>query len=78
VPKIYSRCTKVLSFHPPSHNFELANRYDPDPVQTGVPEKFDPETVVTAVYYDCKSKHYNVKCFRIDNPKEGRRLPFTP
>lgn len=55
-------------------DFELTNRYDPD--DTLVIEKFDPEVVVTAVYFDGKSKRHYVKRFKIDNPREGKKFTF--
>lgn len=43
---------------------ELTNRYDPDAVMLIAP--FDPEKVISTVYYDAKSMQHYAKRFRID------------
>ena len=46
-------------------DFELTNRFDNDNIV--LIEKFDPAKIVTAIYFDAKTKHYNVKRFRIES-----------
>ncbi|MCD6375337.1 MAG: DNA gyrase/topoisomerase IV subunit A [Caldisericaceae bacterium] len=54
-------------------NFELTNRYDPEKVI--VIEKFNPETVVSAVYYDAEQDNFFVKRFKIETQTTDK--PFT-
>ncbi|WP_262482308.1 DNA gyrase/topoisomerase IV subunit A [Catalinimonas alkaloidigena] len=56
--------------------YELTNRYEPDSV--GVLEKFEPEGVVTAVYYEGKQKAYYVKRFNIETSSINKRFLFLP
>ena len=44
---------------------DISNRYDADNVL--LIEKFHPEKVVTAIYFDAKSKQFNVKRFMIES-----------
>lgn len=46
-------------------DFELTNRYDADAVVRI--EKFVPEKIVTAIYYDSKSDQYNAKRFKVES-----------
>ena len=46
-------------------NSDISNRYDADNVL--LIEKFHPEKVVTAIYFDSKSKQFNVKRFMIES-----------
>lgn len=46
-------------------DFELTNRYDPDAVV--LIEKFAPEKIVSAIYYDSKTGQYNAKRFKIES-----------
>jgi len=46
-------------------DFELTNRYDIDNLL--LIEKFSPEKVVTAVYYDARARQFNAKRFRIES-----------
>ena len=46
-------------------NSDISNRYDADNVL--LIEKFHPEKVVTAIYFDAKSKQFNVKRFMIES-----------
>ncbi len=45
-------------------DFELTNRYDND--QLLLIEKFNPEKVISAIYFDVKSGNFNVKRFLIE------------
>jgi len=55
-------------------SFELTNRYDIN--QTLLIEKFDPERVVSAVYYDGSGKTYYVKRFKIETTTLGKKFCF--
>lgn len=57
-------------------DFELTNRYDMDKIL--VLEKFEPETVVGAVYLDSKQKAHFVKRFQIETTTLGKRFSFLP
>ncbi len=54
--------------------FDLTNRYDPDNV--AIIEKFNPETVISAVHYDGASKNFYVKRFKIETQKVGKLFSF--
>jgi topoisomerase IV subunit A len=53
---------------------ELTNRFVPE--QVVFIERFDPERVVTAVYYDGASKTHFVKRFRIETTTLGKKFSF--
>jgi topoisomerase IV subunit A len=55
-------------------DFELTNRYDADNVI--LIEKFHREKVISAVYYDAKSKQFNVKRFLIESMTLKTRYSF--
>ncbi|WP_100627074.1 DNA gyrase/topoisomerase IV subunit A [Algoriphagus formosus] len=55
-------------------NFELTNRYEPNDVL--LIEKFDPEKVLSAVYYDGGSKNYFVKRFQIETTTQNKKFNF--
>lgn len=55
-------------------NFELTNRYEPNEVL--LIEKFDPEKVLSAVYYDGGSKNYFVKRFQIETTTLNKKFNF--
>lgn len=57
-------------------DFELTNRYDMDKIL--ILEKFEPETVVGAVYLDSKQKAHFVKRFQIETTTLGKRFSFLP
>ncbi|MEM1327659.1 MAG: DNA gyrase/topoisomerase IV subunit A [Bacteroidota bacterium] len=55
-------------------DYELTNRYEPKEImQIG---KFDPEAVVSAIYYDGNKKQTMVKRFQIETSTQGQRFPF--
>ncbi|RYE23861.1 MAG: DNA gyrase/topoisomerase IV subunit A, partial [Sphingobacteriales bacterium] len=60
---------KVIAFYKDGTyeltDFELTNRYEPDAVM--LMERFSPEKVVTAIYYDSKNDQYNAKRFLIES-----------
>lgn len=55
-------------------DFELTNRYDIDNIV--LIEKFNPKKVVSAIYYDAKSKQFNVKRFVIESQTLKTRYSF--
>ncbi|SDD23178.1 topoisomerase-4 subunit A [Algoriphagus faecimaris] len=55
-------------------NFELTNRYEPTEVL--LIEKFDPEKVVSAVYYDGGSKTFYVKRFLVETTTMNKKFNF--
>ncbi len=55
-------------------DFELTNRYDIDNVISV--EKFQKDKVVTAVYFEAKSKQYNVKRFLIESVTLKNKYSF--
>ncbi len=55
-------------------DFELTNRYDADDV-IGI-EKFNPEKIVSVIYFDAKTNAYNAKRFKIESQGLKTRYPF--
>jgi len=55
-------------------NYELTNKYEPE--TTVLLEKFDPEKVISAVYYDGNNKHHYVKRFNIETSTPDKRFTF--
>lgn len=55
-------------------NFELTNRYEPAEVL--LIEKFDPQKVVSAVYFDGGSKTFYVKRFQIETTTINKKFNF--
>ena len=55
-------------------NYELTNRYEPD--HTVLLEKFDPEKVISAAYYDGNNKQHYVKRFKIETSTPDKRFSF--
>ena len=56
-------------------NFELTNKYDMDDII--FLEKFDPNKIYTAVYYDGDSKNYYVKRFKVELKSEKYKTPIV-
>ncbi len=56
-------------------DFEITNRYDADNVM--LIEKFHPEKLVTAIYFDAKSKQFNVKRFLIESQSLKNKYNFV-
>ena len=54
--------------------FDITNRYDADNVV--LIEKFHPEKIVTAIYFDAKSKQFNAKRFNIESQTLKSRYLF--
>ena len=55
-------------------DYELTNRYDADNLKHI--EKFQPEKVITAIYYDAKNKQYNAKRFVIESTTLKNKYSF--
>jgi topoisomerase-4 subunit A len=55
-------------------DFEFSNRYDADSVV--LIEKFNPEKIVTAIYFDAKAKQFNLKRFRIESQTLKNKYQF--
>jgi len=54
--------------------FELINRYEMDAIS--IVQKFDPSSVITAIYFDGKKTAYFVKRFHIETTSVGQRFMF--
>lgn len=55
-------------------NYEITNRYESnDAVYI---EKFNPERIVTAVYYDADKKQFNIKRFKIETQTLNNKFSF--
>ncbi|WP_341839186.1 DNA gyrase/topoisomerase IV subunit A [Chitinophaga caseinilytica] len=55
-------------------NFELTNRFDAE--QAMYIEKFNPERIVSTVYFDADKKQYNVKRFKIETQTLNNKFSF--
>jgi len=55
-------------------DFDITNRYDADNVV--LIEKFHPEKVISAIYFDAKTKQYNAKRFIIESQTLRSRYSF--
>jgi topoisomerase IV subunit A len=54
--------------------FDLTNRYEPNDVIAL--QKFDPETVISAVYYEANQKQWFVKRFRVETTTIDKKFSF--
>ncbi|MBD1396009.1 DNA gyrase/topoisomerase IV subunit A [Pontibacter sp. JH31] len=54
--------------------FDLANHYTVEKIK--VLQKFDPELVVSAIYYEGENKTYYVKRFKIETSTVGKKFSF--
>ena len=55
-------------------DFEFSNRYETDSVV--LIEKFNPEKIVSAIYFDAKNKQFNLKRFRIESQTLKSKYTF--
>jgi len=55
-------------------DFELTNRYDIDNLL--IIEKFNPKKVISAIYFDARSKQYNAKRFLIESATLKSKYSF--
>ncbi|MDX5421873.1 MAG: DNA gyrase/topoisomerase IV subunit A [Hymenobacteraceae bacterium] len=55
-------------------SFDLANHYTVERIK--VLQKFDPELVVSAIYYEGENKVYYVKRFKIETSTVGKKFTF--
>ncbi len=56
-------------------NFEMTNKYEMEEILAV--EKFDPEKIYSAVYYDGSSKEYFVKRFKVELKTEKLKSPIV-
>ncbi|WP_018478088.1 DNA gyrase/topoisomerase IV subunit A [Pontibacter roseus] len=57
-------------------SFDLSNHYTVEKIK--VLQKFEPELVVSAIYFEGENKTYYVKRFKIETTTVGKRFPFIP
>lgn len=55
-------------------SYELTNRYEPSKVQ--IIERFNPDTVISAIHYDGEHKNYLVKRFKVETSTVDKRFGF--
>lgn len=55
-------------------NYEITNRYESSDVK--LIAKFDPESIITAIYFDGEKKQYSVKRFKIETQTLHTKYPF--
>ena len=55
-------------------SFDLTNRFEPNEV--ALLQKFDPETVVSAVYYEANQKAWYVKRFKVETTSLDKKFSF--
>jgi topoisomerase-4 subunit A len=55
-------------------SFDLTNRYEPNEI--AVLLKFDPETVLSAVYYEANQKAWYVKRFKVETTSLDKKFSF--
>lgn len=55
-------------------NFELTNRYDPN--ELVYIEKFNPEKIVSAIYFDADKKQFNAKRFKVETQTLNNKFSF--
>ncbi len=55
-------------------NFEVTNRYDPN--ELVYIEKFNPEKIVSAIYFDADKKQFNAKRFKIETQTMNNKFLF--
>jgi len=55
-------------------NFDLTNRYEPGDIT--ILTKFDPETVLSAIYYEANQKSWYVKRFKIETTSLDKKFSF--
>jgi topoisomerase-4 subunit A len=57
-------------------SFDLANHYAVEKIK--VLQKYDPELVISAIYYEGENKTYYVKRFKVETSTVGKRFAFIP
>lgn len=55
-------------------SFDLTNRYEPNDM--ALLQKFDPETVLSAVYYEANQKAWYVKRFKVETTSLDKKFSF--
>ncbi|MHA6249168.1 DNA gyrase/topoisomerase IV subunit A [Pontibacter sp. CAU 1760] len=56
--------------------FDLSNHYTVEKIK--LLQKFDPELVLSVLYYEGENKHYYLKRFKIETSTVGKKFPFIP
>ncbi|MCJ8166247.1 DNA gyrase/topoisomerase IV subunit A [Pontibacter sp. E15-1] len=57
-------------------SFDLTNHYTVEKIK--VLQKYDPELVLSAIYYEGENKTYYVKRFKVETSTIGKRFAFIP
>ncbi|WP_161891214.1 DNA gyrase/topoisomerase IV subunit A [Pontibacter russatus] len=57
-------------------SFDLANHYTVEKIK--VLQKYDPELIISAIYYEGDNKTYYVKRFKVETSTVGKRFAFIP
>ncbi len=74
----FEQDNRIVVFFKDGHyeltDFDLSNRYEPQQIVRI--EKFDPEKVITAVYYDADKTQFNVKRFHIETQTLKNKFLF--
>ncbi|RAJ06819.1 topoisomerase-4 subunit A [Chitinophaga skermanii] len=55
-------------------NYELTNRYEPE--EAMYIEKFNPEKIISAIYFDADKKQFNLKRFKIETQTLNNKFSF--
>ncbi|SFE78243.1 DNA gyrase/topoisomerase IV subunit A [Spirosoma endophyticum] len=55
-------------------SFDLTNRYEPNEI--AILQKFDPETVISAIYYEAVQKAWYVKRFKVETTTLDKKFSF--
>ncbi len=55
-------------------SYELSNRFEPEKLIAI--QKYQPETIVSVVYYSGEKENYFVKRFNLEGQAQGKELPF--
>ncbi|MFC5408175.1 DNA gyrase/topoisomerase IV subunit A [Larkinella bovis] len=55
-------------------NYNLTNRYEPADI--AVLEKFDPERIVSSIYYEANQKSHYVKRFKVETSTQDKKFSF--
>ncbi len=54
--------------------FELTNRYEPKDIL--LLEKYEPETVISAIHFDAEAKNYYVKRFHVETQTQNKKFIY--
>ncbi|MGV3556708.1 DNA gyrase/topoisomerase IV subunit A [Larkinella arboricola] len=56
-------------------NYNLTNRYEPSEI--AILEKFDPERILSTVYYEANQKSHYVKRFKVETTTQDKKFNFV-